>query len=264
MPTHNPEVQMQKRMTCQNSTCLSEQMVQEPLAYTFFQFQPVWDPLMLLLHVYKFFYLVSVFLVNFYKGYHNWNPHILQNDWTHDSPSSHSISGTSNLFSKSFHFSISILPFTVSCFSFMDLNQMTKAHSTSGLVMMQGCFNDRAKGLEFIHSLSSGHCFILHESVDWVNFRELFFRKEKWSITHSKLEIGWALIKAKTVSQPWRIRLLCCFVAALLAEVLVSSFACFSFGPGLWAYGAGLSWGFQTHSIGMKDKASKNCKIFIR
>ena len=51
-------------------------------------------------------------------------------------------------------------------------------------------------------------------------------------------------MKAKMVSQSRRVRLSHCVIAALLAEVSVLSFACFPFGPGLRAYGAGLSQGF--------------------
>jgi len=59
------------------------------------------------------------------------------------------------------------------------------------------------------------------------------------------------------------VRLSHCFVTAVFAEVSGLSFACFPFGPGLRAYGAGLSWGFQTHSMGMKDEAEalQNCKF---
>jgi len=84
--------------------------------------------------------------LTFIKGHHIWESHALQNDWTHDSPSSRSFCGTSNLSSKRFRFSASILPLTVSRFSSIDLNQITKARSTSGLVTTRGRFDDRAEG----------------------------------------------------------------------------------------------------------------------
>jgi hypothetical protein len=57
-----------------------------------------------------------------------------------------------------------------------------------------------------------------------------------------------------TVSQSWRVRLSRRFVAALLDEVSGLLFVCFPFGPGLQAYGAGLSQGFRTRSTGMEAK----------
>ena len=56
----------------------------------------------------------------------------------------------------------------------------------SGLVTIRGCLDDRAKRLELTHSSSSSHCFILHESVDWVNCKRTFC--QGWEImNHSFL-----------------------------------------------------------------------------
>src|SRR5882757_1626238 len=102
------------------------------------------------------FILYLSFKLVFIKEHHGQNPYVLQNDWTHDSPASRSFSGTLNSFSKRRRFSTSILPFTVSRFSSIDLNQMTKARSTSGLVTMRGRFDDRAEGFEVTCSSRSG------------------------------------------------------------------------------------------------------------
>ena len=69
-------------------------------------------------------------------------------------------------------------------------------------------------------------------------------------------------MKVKTLSQSQRVRLSRSFVAVLLAEVSGLSFACFPFGPGLRAYGAGRSRGFRTGLTGMEG-ASKNNRTFL-
>ena len=177
--------------------------------------------------------------------------HALQNDWTQDVPARHSLSGTPNSFSNHVRFSASIAPVTVSLFSSIDLSQITKARSTSGLVTTRGCFENRAVGLELTRPSRLALCFILRESVDWVNFREPSGLDAKCLTMSSWLREEWVLIKAKTINQSWRVRLSRVFLVVFLADVGHPSLARFPFGPGLRAYGAGASRGFRMRSGGI-------------
>src|SRR5262245_52917566 len=110
----------------------------------------------------KLFYLVSFVLIKFHRTISLWpRTHVLHNDWTHAPPSSRSSSGSLHSSLKHFLFSTSILPFTVSRFSSIDLIQSTTARSTSRLVTTRGCCEDSAVGLESTCSSSSCRCFIL-------------------------------------------------------------------------------------------------------
>lgn len=112
--------------------------------------------------------------------------------------------------------------------------------------------------MELTQLLSFGLSLILQDSVNWVNFRgpsESGLVAKCWTMS-SWLRRGWVSIKAKTVNQSWRVRLLRVVLVALFANVVHPGppgpfLACFPFGPGLREYGASLSQGFQMHSAGI-------------
>jgi hypothetical protein len=189
-----------------------------------------------------FLYLVSIHLSNMKEQFIETKAHVLQNDWTQDAPERHSLSGTLSSFSNCLRFSTSIALVTVSLFSSIDLSQITKACSTSGLVTTRGHFENREVGLELTRPSRLALCLILRESVDCMNFRGPSGLDAKCLTMLSWLREEWVSIKAKTVNQSWRVRLSQVFLVVFFADVVHPSR--FPFGPGLRAYGAGASQGF--------------------
>lgn len=83
------------------------------------------------------FILYLYFWVNPLKKHHSWKPHVLQNDWTQDSPSSCSFFSILNFSSKRFRFFTSILPF-----SLLFLLHRPQSNNQS-LLHIRPCYNAR-------------------------------------------------------------------------------------------------------------------------